>query len=66
MQKTVSSFLLSALMLGAMGVYAQTMKSDHWSTPELLERAKHLKELAAKGDGSAAGQECAGAAAEVV
>ena len=28
------------------GAYAQTMKSDHWSTSELLERAKHLKELA--------------------
>lgn len=53
MKKVVSRFLLSALMLGAMGVYAQTMKSDHWSTAELLERAKHLKELAAKGDGSA-------------
>ena len=24
------------------------MKSDHWSTAELLERAKHLKELARK------------------
>jgi len=53
MQKAVSRFLISALMLGSMGVYGQTMKSDHWSTPELLERAKHLKELAAKGDGSA-------------
>ena len=53
MKKAVSRFLLFALMLGAMGAYAQTMKSDHWSTPELLERAKHLKELAAKGDGSA-------------
>src|SRR5579863_4864156 len=53
MQKAVSSFLLSTLMLGVLGVHAQTMKSDHWSTPELLERAKHLRELAAKGDGSA-------------
>ena len=30
----------------AKGVFAQDMKSDHWSTAELLERAKHLKELA--------------------
>jgi mannose-6-phosphate isomerase-like protein (cupin superfamily) len=36
-----------------MGAYTQTMKSDHWSPADLLERAKHLKELAAKGDGSA-------------
>lgn len=36
-----------------MGAYTQAMKSDHWSPVELLERAKHLKELAAKGDGSA-------------
>jgi mannose-6-phosphate isomerase-like protein (cupin superfamily) len=41
------------LLLGVMGGYAQTMTSDHWSTPQLLERAKHLQELAAKGDGSA-------------
>jgi mannose-6-phosphate isomerase-like protein (cupin superfamily) len=35
------------------GVFAQTMKSDHWSPSELLERAKHLKELAAeKGNAS--------------
>jgi mannose-6-phosphate isomerase-like protein (cupin superfamily) len=44
---------VTALLLGAMGANAQTMKSDHWSTAQLLERAKHLQELAAKGDGSA-------------
>src|SRR5258708_36282420 len=48
-----SRILVLALMLGAMGVYGQTMKSDHWSTADLLERARHLKELAAKADGSA-------------
>jgi len=53
MPKIVSRILISTLMVGAIGVYAQTMKSDHWSTAELLERAKHLKELAAKGEGSA-------------
>ena len=46
MRKVVSRILISVLMVSAMGVYAQTMKSDHWSTAELLERAKQLKELA--------------------
>jgi mannose-6-phosphate isomerase-like protein (cupin superfamily) len=53
MRKIVSRILISALMVSAMGVYAQTMKLDHWTTAELLERAKHLKELAVKADGSA-------------
>jgi len=30
------------------GAFAQAMKSDHWSPSELLERANHLKELAAE------------------
>jgi len=29
------------------------MQSNHWSKTQLLERAKHLQEKAAKGDGSA-------------
>ena len=45
--------LASVLLVGAMGAHGQTMKSDHWSTAQLLKRAKHLQELAAKGDGSA-------------
>ena len=46
--------LLGSLLLSvAMGVQAQTMESDHWSKAQLLERAKHLQQLAAKGDGSA-------------
>jgi mannose-6-phosphate isomerase-like protein (cupin superfamily) len=53
MNKIPGRDLLSALVIFAMGVYAQTMKSDHRSTAELLERAKHLQELAAKSDGSA-------------
>ena len=53
MRKVFNRILISVLMVSAMGVYAQTMKFDHWSTAELLERAKHLQELAAKGDGSA-------------
>jgi mannose-6-phosphate isomerase-like protein (cupin superfamily) len=30
------------------GGSSQTMKSDHWSPSELMDRAKHLKELAAE------------------
>lgn len=37
----------------AKGAYSQEMKSDHWSPAELLERARHLHELAAeKGNAS--------------
>ena len=53
MRKVVSGILICLLTMSVMGAYAQTMKSDHWSTAELLERAKHLKELAARADGSA-------------
>ena len=53
MQFGFSKLLASTLLLCAMGANAQTMKSDHWTTAQLLERAKHLQELAAKGDGSA-------------
>ena len=53
MRNVVGRILISALMMSAMGGYAQTMKSDHWSTAQLLERAKHLQGTAAKGDGSA-------------
>lgn len=59
MGKTAAKLLASATMLallmlvGATGAEAQTMRSDHWSTAQLLERAKHLQELAARGDGSA-------------
>jgi mannose-6-phosphate isomerase-like protein (cupin superfamily) len=53
MNKLASRVLIAALVIFAMEVYGQTMKSDHWSTAELLERAKHLQESAAKSDGSA-------------
>jgi mannose-6-phosphate isomerase-like protein (cupin superfamily) len=43
----------SVLLLSALGAQAQTMQSDHWSKAQLLERAKHLQEQAANGDGSA-------------
>jgi mannose-6-phosphate isomerase-like protein (cupin superfamily) len=31
----------------------QPSQSDHWSPAELLERARHLRQMAAQGDGSA-------------
>jgi mannose-6-phosphate isomerase-like protein (cupin superfamily) len=43
----------SVLLLSTLGAQAQTMQSDHWSKAQLLERAKHLQEQAANGDGSA-------------
>lgn len=48
----VSSLLLATAILG-IGAFAQTMKLDHWTPAQLLERAQHLKQLAAQGDGSA-------------
>jgi mannose-6-phosphate isomerase-like protein (cupin superfamily) len=39
--------LLSCIALSR-GANAETMKSDHWSPAELLERAKHLQQLAAE------------------
>jgi mannose-6-phosphate isomerase-like protein (cupin superfamily) len=43
----------AAAMLLALGVSAQTMKMDHWTPDQLLQRAQHLREQAARGDGSA-------------
>lgn len=43
----------AACMLLWMEARAQTMQPDHWSTAQLLERARHLQQLAAAGDGSA-------------
>jgi mannose-6-phosphate isomerase-like protein (cupin superfamily) len=43
----------AAALLVATGVLAQTMKLDHWTPSELLERAQHLRQQAAQGDGSA-------------
>jgi mannose-6-phosphate isomerase-like protein (cupin superfamily) len=45
-------FIPAAFVLLSVGANSQTMKSDHWSSAELLQRAKHLQEVAAKGDGS--------------
>jgi mannose-6-phosphate isomerase-like protein (cupin superfamily) len=43
----------AALLLVSAGVFAQTMKLDHWTSAQLLGRAQHLQQLAAQGDGSA-------------
>ncbi len=53
MQKIPMWFVAAAFVLLTVGVNSQTMKSDHWSPAELLERAKHLREVAEQGDGSA-------------
>ena len=45
--------LAAATFILASGVQAQTMQSDHWSPSQLKDRAKHLRELAASGNGSA-------------
>lgn len=53
MRYATVKLLGSVLLLSAMGAQAQTMQSGHWSKAQLLERARHLQEQAAKGDGSA-------------
>lgn len=53
MPGVLGKLAIAAIMMSSVGAYAQTMKSDHWSNAELLERAKQLKAKAAQGDGSA-------------
>lgn len=43
----------AAALLLTVGVTAQTMKLDHWTPAQLMERAQHLRHQAAHGDGSA-------------
>jgi mannose-6-phosphate isomerase-like protein (cupin superfamily) len=43
----------AAALLLTLGVSAQDMKLDHWTAAQLLERAQHLLQQAAQGDGSA-------------
>ena len=43
----------AVLLLVTAGVFAQTMKLDHWTPAQLLQRSQHLKQLADQGDGSA-------------
>ncbi|HEY3703724.1 MAG TPA: cupin domain-containing protein [Terracidiphilus sp.] len=49
----LKTVILAAAALLAAGVSAQTMKLDHWTPAQLLERAQHLQQQAAQGDGSA-------------
>lgn len=53
MRYAAVKLLGSVLLMSALGAQAQTMQPNHWSKTQLLERAKHLQEQAAKGDGSA-------------
>lgn len=49
---TAAVLLMSSFFL-VKGAYSQSMTSDHWSPADLLERAKHLHQLAeAKGSAS--------------
>jgi mannose-6-phosphate isomerase-like protein (cupin superfamily) len=41
------------MLLLTTGASAQTKTLDHWTPAQLLDRAKHLREAAAHGDGSA-------------
>ncbi len=53
MRKLARVIIPAAFLLLFLGANRQTMASEHWSPAELLERAKHLRQLAAQGDGSA-------------
>jgi len=53
MQRIARKLIPAAVLLLAMGAYPQAMKSDYWSPAQLLERAQHLHQLAAQGEGSA-------------
>ena len=43
----------AAFLLLSIGGPAQTMKMDHWTREQLLEKARHLREQAEQKDGSA-------------
>lgn len=53
MQKRFRTLIPAAFLLLSLGASPQAMKIDHWSPAQLLERAQHLRQLAAQGDGSA-------------
>lgn len=53
MQKPFKTLIPAAFLLLTLGASPQAMKSDHWSPAQLMERARHLRQLAAQGDGSA-------------
>ena len=51
MRNMAVKLFCSVLIAATMGAQTQTM--SHWTKAQLLDRAKHLQEMAAKGDGSA-------------
>ncbi len=53
MRKLFPAIIPAAALLLSLGASPQTMKSDVWSHTQLLERAQHLRQLAAQGEGSA-------------
>lgn len=53
MRNAAVKLLCSIVLAGTLGAQTQTMNVDHWNKAQLLDRAKHLQETAAKGDGSA-------------
>ncbi|HEV7220623.1 MAG TPA: hypothetical protein VGN39_17270 [Terriglobales bacterium] len=53
MQRLFKTAVSAAFLLLSFGAGAQTAKTEVWPPVQLLERAQHLKQLAAQGDGSA-------------
>ena len=53
MKRSAHILIAAAFTLLCVQAYSQTMTSDRWTPAQLLERAQHLKQLAAQGDGSA-------------
>ena len=56
MMRLTRKFQAAAMLLtfgATIGVTAQTMKLDHWTPAQLMDRAQHLRQQAAHGDGSA-------------
>lgn len=53
MKRILKALISAAFMVLSTWAYPQAMKSDHWSSAELIERDKHLRQLAAQADGAA-------------
>ena len=53
MTQTYKWWASIGIVLAAAAAYSQSMASDHWSKDKLMDRAQHLRQLAAQGDGAA-------------
>lgn len=53
MQSLTRNLIPTAFFLLSLGANPQAMKIDHWSPTQLLERATHLRQIAAQGEGAA-------------